>query len=48
MDDCFYAYGRVVSGTLKQGQEVKVLGEAYTLEEEEDIAVARASRLWLL
>jgi len=33
---------------LSKGQQVKVLGEEFTLEEEEDVAVARASHLWLL
>ena len=48
MDDCFYAFGRIISGTLTAGQDVKVMGEAFTLEEEEDVAIARASRLWIL
>lgn len=48
MDDCFYAFGRVISGTLHEGQEVKVMGENYNLEEEEDVVVARASKLWIL
>jgi U5 small nuclear ribonucleoprotein component len=33
----FYSFGRVINGTIKRGDEVKVLGEGYTLEEEEDI-----------
>ena len=48
VDDCFYAYGRVISGTLTQGQEVKVLGEGFNLEEEEDQVVVKASKLWIL
>jgi len=48
MEDCFYAYGRVISGTLHQGKEVKVMGENFNLEEEEDMVVARASKLWIM
>jgi U5 small nuclear ribonucleoprotein component len=44
----FYAFGRVMSGTLKAGQMVKVLGENYTQEEEEDMIVKKATKLWLL
>jgi len=40
LDGRFYAFGRVISGTLKQGQDVKVLGEGFTLEEEEDMVIA--------
>lgn len=38
----FYAYGRVISGTLRKGQEVRVLGENYSHDDEDDSAVARA------
>ena len=34
----FEAFGRVMSGTLKQGQHVRALGESYTPEDEEDMA----------
>ena len=40
IDGRFYSFGRVISGTLKQGQDVKVLGEGYNLEEEEDMVIA--------
>jgi U5 small nuclear ribonucleoprotein component len=36
----FRAFGRVMSGTVKRGQSVKVLGEGYSLEDEEDMASA--------
>lgn len=36
----FRAYGRVMSGTVRKGQSVKVLGEGYSLEDEEDMASA--------
>ena len=47
--DCesFDAFGRVLSGTLKVGSEVKVLGEAYSLDDQEDSAVRTISKLWL-
>lgn len=48
MDDCFYAYGRVISGTINQGQEVKIMGENFNLEDQEDVVVAKASKLWIL
>lgn len=33
----FYAFGRIISGTIKTGDQVKILGESYTLEEREDM-----------
>ena len=38
--DCesFDAFGRVLSGTLRVGDEVKVLGESYSLDDQEDSA----------
>jgi len=36
----FRAFGRVMSGTVRRGQSVKVLGEGYSLEDEEDMASA--------
>jgi len=43
----FHALTRVYSGTLYSGQEVKVLGESFTLEDEEDSRVHTVSRLWI-
>jgi U5 small nuclear ribonucleoprotein component len=43
----FYAFGRVISGTVRRGEQVKVLGEGYTLEEEEDMIVRSIHRLWI-
>ena len=48
LEETFYAYGRVISGTIQAGQDVRVLGEAFTLEEEEDVVVAKATKLWIL
>ena len=36
----FRAYGRVMSGTVRRGQSVKVLGEGYSLDDEEDMVNA--------
>ena len=48
-EDCttFLVFGRVFSGTLYAGQDVKVLGENYTLTDEEDSRVLTVGRLWI-
>ncbi|XP_066910456.1 116 kDa U5 small nuclear ribonucleoprotein component-like [Clytia hemisphaerica] len=43
----FYAFGRVFSGTLHAGQNVRILGEGYTIEDEEDSRVSTVGRLWI-
>ncbi|XP_065666010.1 116 kDa U5 small nuclear ribonucleoprotein component isoform X4 [Hydra vulgaris] len=43
----FYAFGRIFSGTLHAGQNVRVLGEGYTLEDEEDSRISVVGRLWI-
>ncbi|PNS17976.1 U5 small nuclear ribonucleoprotein component [Sphaceloma murrayae] len=43
----FNAFGRVLSGTAKPGQQVRVLGEGYTIEDEEDMVTATISDTWL-
>ncbi|KAJ3415072.1 U5 small nuclear ribonucleoprotein component [Chytridiales sp. JEL 0842] len=35
----FEAFGRVMSGTVKEGMEVRVLGEGYSPDDEEDMVV---------
>lgn len=47
--DCtaFHVFGRVMSGTLCAGQEVRVLGENYSLEDDEDSRAAVVGRLWM-
>jgi U5 small nuclear ribonucleoprotein component len=47
--DCesFDAFGRVLSGTLRVGQQVNVLGETYSLEDQEDSAKRTVARLWI-
>eukprot|EP00850_Spirogloea_muscicola_P014123 SM000099S25229 [mRNA] locus=s99:314289:317660:- [translate_table: standard] len=49
--DCstFDALGRVLSGTVRVGQAVRVLGEGYAPgEDEEDCTTKEVTRLWLL
>jgi U5 small nuclear ribonucleoprotein component len=43
----FYAFGRILSGTLLANSEVKVMGEQYTLEDEEDSRRVTTGRLWI-
>ena len=43
----FRALGRVISGTLKKGEQVKVLGEGYSPEDEEDMMRATVDDLWV-
>lgn len=48
-DDCtfFQVLARVMSGTIHAGQEVRVLGENYSLLDEEDSRVLQVGRLWV-
>lgn len=48
-DDCtfFQVLARVMSGTLHAGQEVRVLGENYSLVDEEDSRIMTVGRLWV-
>ena len=43
----FDALGRILSGTVKPGDRVRVLGEAYAPEDEEDSAVATVTAVWV-
>lgn len=43
----FRAFGRVMSGTLRKGMEVKVLGEGYSPEDEEDMMKATVDDIWI-
>ena len=47
--DCssFDAFGRVFSGSIKSGDKVRVLGQSYTPDDEEDSAVAQVSQVWV-
>ena len=43
----FRALGRVMSGVVKKGMEVKVLGEGYSPEDEEDMLKAVVEDVWI-
>ena len=43
----FHAFGRVMSGTVHPGQQLRVLGEGYTLDDEEDMTNAAVSDTWI-
>lgn len=43
----FHTFGRVLSGTAKPGAAVRVLGENYTLDDEEDMVDAIISDVWI-
>ncbi|KAF2198127.1 elongation factor 2 [Delitschia confertaspora ATCC 74209] len=43
----FHALGRVMSGIAKPLQSVRVLGEGYTVEDEEDMVVATVTDTWI-
>ncbi|KAJ7024393.1 Calreticulin family-domain-containing protein [Mycena alexandri] len=43
----FRAFGRVLSGTVRKGMEIKVLGEGYSPEDEEDMMTATIEDVWI-
>lgn len=43
----FRAFGRVISGTIRKGMDVKVLGEGYSPEDEEDMVKAVVEDIWI-
>jgi len=43
----FHVFGRVFSGTLQGNQQVKILGENYTLQDEEDSRYCQVGRIWI-
>ena len=43
----FHSFGRIMSGTVRPGQQVRVLGEGYTPEDEEDMVTATISDIWI-
>ncbi|KAL6504660.1 hypothetical protein OROHE_023418 [Orobanche hederae] len=47
--DCsvFDAFGRVYSGEITVGQTVRVLGEGYSPDDEEDMTVKEVTKLWV-
>lgn len=44
----FDVLGRIISGTIKQGQKVRVLGESYEPNDQEDMFVKSVSKIYLL
>jgi U5 small nuclear ribonucleoprotein component len=43
----FHVFGRVFSGTLQSNQQVKILGENYTMQDEEDSRYCQIGRIWI-
>ncbi|KAL9099063.1 MAG: hypothetical protein Q9163_005382 [Psora crenata] len=43
----FFSFGRVMSGIAKAGQQVRVLGEGYTIDDEEDMAISTIEDTWI-
>ena len=43
----FHAFGRVLSGTITQGMRIKVLGEGYSPEDEEDMVIQTVDNVWI-
>jgi 116 kDa U5 small nuclear ribonucleoprotein component len=43
----FYSFGRVLSGIARPGDQVRVLGEGYTLDDEEDMVTTTISDTWI-
>ena len=48
-DDCssFHVLGRVMSGTLESNADVRILGENYSIQDEEDCRRLNVGRLWV-
>ena len=44
----FHLLGRIVSGTITKGQTVRILGEKYTSEEQEDMVVNKVKALYMV
>eukprot|EP01117_Protostelium_nocturnum_P010932 TRINITY_DN3951_c0_g2_i2.p1 TRINITY_DN3951_c0_g2~~TRINITY_DN3951_c0_g2_i2.p1 ORF type:complete len:973 (+),score=322.38 TRINITY_DN3951_c0_g2_i2:242-3160(+) len=43
----FDAFGRVLSGTVRKGQTVKVLGSKYSVDEQDDMAMREVNRIFI-
>ncbi len=43
----FRAFGRVISGVVKKGMMVKVLGEGYSPDDEEDMVKVEVEDIWI-
>lgn len=44
----FIAYGRVISGTIHEDQEVKILCENFDRQGAEDFFVSKIEKLWMM
>ncbi|KAI1497178.1 P-loop containing nucleoside triphosphate hydrolase protein [Biscogniauxia marginata] len=43
----FYSFGRVMSGIARPGMQVRVLGEGYSIDDEEDMAMATIRNVYI-
>lgn len=43
----FDAFGRILSGTVRKGQTVRVLGEGYSIDDEEDMTLQDVTDVWI-
>lgn len=43
----FFAFGRVMCGVVKKGMRLKVLGEGYSPEDEEDMSFCEVEGVWI-
>ena len=43
----FHVLGRIISGTLHANQDVRILGENFSLQDEEDSRFGQVGRLWI-
>ncbi|OTB05110.1 hypothetical protein M426DRAFT_143596 [Hypoxylon sp. CI-4A] len=43
----FYSFGRVMSGIARPGMQVRVLGEGYSIDDEEDMAAATIANTYI-
>jgi len=43
----FDSFGRVLSGTIKKNDIVKILGEKYNLSEQEDMIIKEVTNMWI-
>ena len=38
----------MISGTIKEGDDARIMGEGYTIEEQEDVVVKTVEKLWIM
>ena len=43
----FDSFGRVFSGTVKLGDMVRVLGEGFSVDDEEDMSIKQITKIWI-